>query len=442
VNLHPYQQTAVDFVLEKPKCGLFMSMGLGKTLTTLTAIQQLRDQFEIHRVLVIAPLRVAHHTWPDEIGKWDHLDLTYRVIKGPPARRHSLIKYDKSTIHIINRELVTWLVDHFGKKFPYDMVVIDESSSFKNPASKRFKALRKVVPKLNRVVELTGTPVSNGLHDIWSQCWLLDQGERLGRTLTNFRNLYFDADYMGWSYAPKAGADQKIHNKIADLYLSMSTEDYLQMPDRIDNVIEVYLPHSAKARYTELADDFILTMEAEDDIPVLSAAAKVNKMLQLANGAVYVDDTGRWDKVHDEKLDALESIVAEANGAPVLVAYSFVSDRERIKQCFKNAVDVTEPRAIEAWNAGEIQLMLGHPASCGHGLNLQAGGHTLVWFGLPWSLELYAQMNARLHRQGQGHPVMVHHIVAKDTADEQVLQALGEKNVTQKALLQAVRAAI
>ena len=440
--LHPYQQTAVDFILDRPKCGLFMSMGLGKTLTTLTAIKELHDRFQIHRVLVIAPLRVAHHTWPEEITKWDHLDLTHRVIKGLPDQRAGLVMHDRSTVHIINRELVTWLIERFGRTLPYDMVVIDESSSFKNPSSKRFKALRKVAPKLNRVVELTGTPVSNGLHDLWSQCWLLDQGERLGRTLTNFRNLYFDADYMGWSYSPKEGADEKIHAKIADVYLSMSTEDYLSMPDRIDNVIEVYLPSSARERYTELEKEFVLTMEAEDDIPVLSAAAQVNKMLQIANGAVYVDDTGRWDKVHDEKLAALESVIEEANGSPVLVAYSFVSDRERIKQCFKGVVDVTEPRAIEAWNAGEVQLMVGHSASCGHGLNLQSGGHTLVWFGLPWSLELYAQMNARLHRQGQGHPVMVHHLVASNTADEQVLQALGDKNVTQKALLQAVRAAI
>ena len=437
MNLHHYQERAANFVIDNHKCALLMSMGLGKSLSTLTAIQYLHDHFQVHRVLIIAPKRVVEHTWPNEIVKWG-FDLSFKVLNGPPAKRSAAVLHGKATVHLISRDLVTWLVDHHGKKWPYDMIVIDESSSFKNFKSRRFKSLKKVAPQSDRVVLLTGTPAPNSLMDIWTQFWLLDQGERLGKTITNFRNLYFDSDYMGWSWTLKAGAAEKIHAKVADLCLQMSAEDYLQMPDRIDNYIEVDLPDDARDIYADMERDFILSLES-GDLPILSAAALVNKLLQCSNGAVYTDDTGAWEAVHDAKLQALDSVIEESAGNPVLIAYTYQSDLERIWARYKGVVDVREAGAIDAWNAGEIQIMVAHPASAGHGLNLQQGGNTIVWFGLPWSLELYQQFNARLHRQGQDRPVIVHHIMSSGTADHQVLEALQGKHQTQAALLEAVK---
>jgi len=442
--------------------------GLGKSVTTLTAIADLYTTFEIAKVLVIAPKRVAHHTWPAEIKAWDHLgELSYTLIEGTPAERRAALAA-KDPVHIINRELVPWLVDTLGAPgagpaWAYDMVVIDESTSFKNVRSKRFKALRKVIPTIPRVVCLTGTPAPNGLLDIFGQCWLLDQGKRLGKTFSQYRARYFTPDHMAWNWTLKPGAEEKIHGKIADLCLRMSAADYLELPDRIDHTIEVELPEDAWQFYRTLEKEFVLAMSelalADGDLPVLNAAAQVNKMLQVANGAVYTDEaraTGaypsgapRYQVLHDAKLDALESIIEECAGAPVLVAYTYQSDLDRIRRRFSTrhrpVVDIRDhgakgqPSAIERWNRGQIQLLAAHPASAGHGLNLQHGGNHIVWFGLPWSLELYQQFNARLHRQGQDKPVFVYHIQAAGTVDQDVRAALDRKDTTQTALLEALK---
>lgn len=439
-KLHEYQNTMVQWIKEKPSCALFAEMGLGKSVSTLTAIADLLDTFEVGRVLVIAPLRVALHTWPNEIKNWEHTKhLSYATVCGNYGTRIHALEGNED-IHIINRENVKWLVDNLRDiKWPYDMVVIDEASSFKSSKSQRFKALKKVLPKVDRMVELTGTPASNGLLDVWAQVFLLDKGERLGKTFSGFRDRYFIGDYMGYSFEPRPGTEEKIYNKLQDICLTLSAEDYLKMPQRVDNVIPLTIPPKASNQYRELEKEFLLELEQET-VEVTSAAALTNKLLQFSNGALYTDDKGTFKAVHDTKLDALEEIIQEAAGQPILVAYNYKSDLARIRQRFPKAEHIGNAAdTIDRWNAGKVPMLLAHPASAGHGLNLQKGGNIIIWFGLNWSLELYQQFNARLHRQGQTKPVFIHHLAVTDSVDMTVLEALQGKHITQKALLDALK---
>ncbi len=443
-QLHEYQHKMIDWIMGNPECALFCEMGLGKSIATLTAVTQLLDTFEAAKVLVIAPLRVAKHTWPNEIDKWGHTrHLSYEVICGTADDRRRKLNTDVD-IHIINREMVVWLVEELFKEWPYDVVVIDESSSFKSPSSKRFKALRKVHRLFDRLIELTGTPASNGLIDLWSQIYLLDRGRRLGKTFTSYKDQFFISDYRGFRWTPRDGAPNIIQERLKNLCLSLSAKDYLKMPERIDNVVEVELPSQLRNQYRELELQFLVELE-ENTVEAVNAAVLSGKLLQFCNGAMYIGDPYLRGKgkssfeIHNLKLDALEEVIAEAAGQPVMVAHNFISDRDRIKERFPQAVDIKEHDVIERWNRKQIPLLLAHPGSAGHGLNLQEGGNIVVWFGLNWSLELYMQLNARLHRQGQKKPVFVHHLVVKDSVDETVLQALSQKCRTQKGLLDALK---
>lgn len=442
---HSYQAFAKNFIIENKKSGLFLDMGLGKTVITLTAIFDLMfDYFEIAKVLVIAPLRVAESTWDAEIEKWEHLkDLKVSKVLGTKKKRIEALK-EKADIYIINRENVKWLVDLLVKDWPFDMVVIDELSSFKSHKAGRFKALKKIRPCMKRVVGLTGTPAPNGLLDLWAQIYLLDGGERLGRTITSYRDRYFNPDkrnqHIIFSYKVKENAEEEIYEKLEDICVSMKAEDYLHMPYRINNKIAVTLPKKIKEKYKQLEKDLLLPLE-DSDIVANNAAALTNKLLQFSNGAIY-DENGDVEEVHDEKLKALDELIEAANGKPVLVFYSYKHDKDRIIKHLKNVRVLESKEDIDAWNKGEIPIMLTHPASAGHGLNLQAGGSIIVWFGLTWSLELYQQANARLHRQGQKENVIVHHIIAKGTVDEDVMRALDKKQINQEELLLAVKARI
>lgn len=437
---HSYQEYATQWILDKEKVGLLMDMGLGKTVVTLTAIQMLmHDYFDIIKVLVIAPLRVAEDTWSSETEKWDHLKyLKISKVLGSEKERVAALN-TTADIYVINRENVVWLVKHYGKNWSFDMVVIDELSSFKSPKSQRFKALRKV--KSKRIVGLTGTPAPNGLMDLWSQIYLLDGGARLGKTITGYRERYFNPDKRNqnviFSYKPKEGAKEHIYEKLKDICVSMKAEDYLKLPERIDNIIKINLSKFSIDKYKQLEKDLLLPLK-DSDIVANNAAVLTNKLLQMANGAVY-DENGDIQQIHDEKIKALEDVIEAANGKPVLIFYSYKHDRDRLKNHFK-AKELKTSKDIKSWNKGEIPIMLVHPASAGHGLNLQAGGNIIVWFGLTWSLELYQQANARLYRQGQKQNVIVHHLVAKGTMDEDVMKALQSKEVGQDALLQAVKA--
>ena len=440
---HDYQKYATKWILDKEKSGLLMDMGLGKTVVTLTAIDELINNYHcVLKVLVIAPLRVAEDTWSSELQKWDHLKhLKLSKVLGTEKIRTAALK-SKADIYVINRENVVWLVKLYGKKWPFDMVVIDELSSFKSPKSKRFKALRKVRP--SRIVGLTGTPAPNSLIDLWSQIYLLDQGERLGKTIYSYRNNFFDPDKRNqrviFSYKLKEGADVQIYDKISDICVSMKAKDYLKLPERINNIRLVQLSKVAQNKYRKLEKELLLQFE-NSDIVANTAAVLTNKLLQISNGAVY-DENGDVIEIHQEKLKALEDIIEAANGKPVLIFYAYRHDKDRIKKYFKNAKELSSSKDIAAWNNGEVEIMLAHPASAGHGLNLQAGGNIIVWFGLTWSLELYQQANARLYRQGQKQNVIIHHLVAKGTIDEDVMKVLKNKSVGQDALLKAVRARI
>lgn len=420
----------------------------GKTGITLTAVNDLMfDSFEIHRVLVVAPIRVASFSWPAEIEKWDHLEgLKYSVAVGTAAERLAALK-KPADIYLINRENVQWLVSDSGVPFDFDMVVIDELSSFKNHQTKRFKALMKVRPKVKRIVGLTGTPSSNGLMDLWAEFRLLDMGERLGRFIGQYRTSYFRPDKQNgqvvFSYKPLPGAEKQIYDKISDITISMKSTDHLQMPELVSSRYTVYLSGKEDSHYADLKKDLVLQLP-DGDITAANAASLSGKLCQMANGAIYTD-TGEVIAIHERKLDALEDIIEAANGKPVLVAYWFRHDLERITErlhklkipCSRLDTD----GSIRKWNAGEIPVALIHPASAGHGLNLQAGGNTLVWFGLTWSLELYQQTVARLWRQGQqSETVVVQHIITKGTIDEQIMKALSEKDTTQAALIDAVKA--
>ena len=439
---HDYQTYATNFILQHPISAVFLDMGLGKSVITLTAIFDLvLDSFLIRKVLVIAPLRVARDTWPFEIEKWDHLkDLTYSVAIGTEQERKFALMRNVD-VYIINRENVDWLVNKSGLPFDFDMVVVDELSSFKAYSSKRFKALRRVRPKVKRIVGLTGTPSSNGLMDLWAEIGILDMGQRLGRFITHYRNKFFTPEKRNqlvvFSYKPLPGAEDEIYRRISDITISMKNTDYLNMPECVVNEISVRLSDKEKKVYDTMKRDLAFSLEGQE-IDAGSAASLSNKLLQMANGAVYADD-GSVAKIHDRKLDALEDVIEAANGKPVLIAYWYKHDLERILQRFP-AEKLDSSDSIKRWNDGEIQLAVIHPASAGHGLNLQAGGSTLVWFGLTWSLELYQQTNARLWRQGQKDTVVIHHIITKGTIDEQVMQALRLKDKTQTALIDAVKA--
>ena len=439
---HNYQTYATEFILEHAESAVFLDMGLGKSVITLTAIRELcLDRYEVSKVLVIAPLRVARDTWSTEIKKWDHLKgLTYSVVIGSVTERKEALK-KKAHIYLINRENVSWLIEDSGHPFDFDMVVIDELSSFKSYQAKRFRSLLKVRPKVKRIVGLTGTPSSNGLMDLWAEFRVLDLGKRLGRFITHYRNNYFQPDKRNgmviYSYKPLPGAEDAIYEQISDMTISMKAVDHLNMPECIFNEVRVTLSDTEKDKYDTLRDDLILSIGGSE-IDAANAASLSNKLSQMANGAVYRADQS-VQEIHDHKLDALEDLIEASNGKPVLVAYWFKHDLERIKARFK-VREIRSSKDIIDWNDGKIPVAVIHPASAGHGLNLQAGGSTLIWFGLTWSLELYQQTNARLWRQGQkSETVVIHHIVTEDTIDELILKALHRKEKTQNALIDAVR---
>lgn len=440
---HNYQAFAINYIETHPIAAVLLDMGLGKTVISLTAIADLLfDSFEAHRILVVAPLRVARDTWPAEIAKWEHLQhLTYAVCVGTPKERRAALMAE-ADITILNRENLGWLIDSSGFDFDYDMVIIDELSSFKNHKSKRFQSLMKVRPKVKRIIGLTGTPSSNGLMDLWAEFKLLDFGERLGRFITHYRNNYFIPDKRNgeiiYSYKPMPYAEDAIYRRISDITISMKSTDHLQMPELITSQYEVQLSEEEEKRYEELKADFILELP-EGEITAANVASLTGKLSQLANGAIY-DDDGNIIEFHDRKLDALEDLIEAANGKPLLVAYWFKHDLQRIKKRF-DVREIKSSKDITDWNNGDIPVAVIHPASAGHGLNLQAGGSTLIWFGLTWSLELYQQTNARLWRQGQtSGTVVIEHIITKGTIDERILKALSLKEVTQNALIDAVKA--
>jgi len=439
---HNYQTYATDFILEHPEAAVFLDMGLGKSVITLTALLELcLDRFEISKVLVIAPLRVARDTWSTEIHKWDHLKhFTYSVVIGSVSERKAALK-KKAHIYLINRENVSWLVEESGFTFDFDMVVNDELSSFKSYQAKRFRSLLKVRPMIKRIVGLTGTPSSNGLMDLWAEFRVLDLGKRLGRFITHYRNTYFQPDKKNgmviYSYKPLPGAEEAIYSKISDMTISMKAVDHLDMPECVFNEVKVSLTDAEKSKYDTLRDELILSI-GENEIDASNAASLSNKLSQMANGAVYGE--GKYvHSIHDHKLDALEDLIEASNGKPVLVAYWFKHDLDRIKARFK-VREIKTSNDITDWNNGKIPIAVIHPASAGHGLNLQAGGFTLIWFGLTWSLELYQQTNARLWRQGQkSATVVIHHIVTEGTIDELILKALNKKEKSQNSLIDAVR---
>lgn len=439
---HNYQRYATDFIINHPVSAVLLEMGLGKSVISLSAINELMlDYFDVSRTLVIAPLRVANSTWPDEIKKWDHLKhLNYSVVIGSEKERLDALK-KPAHIYLINRENVDWLITKSGIPWKFDMVVIDELSSFKSYQAKRFKSLLKVRPKLKRIVGLTGTPSSNGLMDLWAEFRLLDMGERLGRYITYYRQNFFIPDkrnqQMIFSYKPKDGAEKKIYSLISDITISMKSKDFLKMPECVMNEVIVTLSDKEQKLYDSLKQDMVLSLE-ENEIDAINAAALSNKLLQMSNGAVYNDDKESLH-IHDRKLDALEDLIEGANGKPVLVAYWFKHDLEKIKDRF-DVREIKSAKDISDWNEGKIPVALIHPASAGHGLNLQAGGSTLIWFGLTWSLELYQQTNARLYRQGQDSTVVIHHILTKGTIDEDVMKVLKAKEKIQDALIDSVKA--
>ena len=440
---HDYQQYAIRYIEKHPIAAVLLDMGLGKTSITLTALADLLfDSFEVHKVLVIAPLRVARTTWSDEIQKWEHLSiLQYAIAVGTEDERLSAMK-SQADIYIINRENVQWLIEKSGIAFDFDMVVVDELSSFKNWQSKRFKSFMKARPKVKRIVGLTGTPSSNGLMDLFAEFKLLDMGARLGRFIGQYRTAFFAPDKRNgqiiYSYKPLPGAEDAIYQKISDITISMKSTDHLKMPELVSTEYEVQLSDSERSRYEDLKQELILQLP-DGEVTAANAASLTGKLSQLANGAIYAD-TGEVIEFHDRKLDALEDIIEAANEKSLLVAYWFRHDLSRIKNRF-NVREIKTSRDIADWNAGKIPVAVIHPASAGHGLNLQAGGSTLVWFGLTWSLELYQQTNARLWRQGQeSGTVVIQHIITKGTIDERIVKALSKKEMTQTALIDAVKA--
>ncbi len=441
---HFYQTYVKEFILSHKEAAIFLDCGLGKTVVTLTALEELlHDFFEIGKVLVIAPLRVARDTWPSEIAKWEHTkNIRASVVMGTAKERTAaLLKH--AEVYIINRENVKWLIEESNMPMDFDMIVIDELSSFKSYQAKRFRALMKLRPSVKRIVGLTGTPSANGLMDLWAEFRILDMGKRLGRFISHYRDAYFLPDkrnqQMVFSYKLREGAEDAIYRRIEDITVSMRAREYLKMPALISNIVPVALDARERKLYDDMKRDMVIAVENEE-IDAVSAAALSNKLLQMANGAVYADGR-KVIRLHDRKLDALEDLAESANGKSVLIVYWYKHDLERI-QSRLSVREIRSSEDIEAWNAGEILLGVIHPASAGLGLNLQFGGSTLVWFGLTWSLELYQQTNARLYRQGQKDTVVIHHIVAAGTMDEKVMEALEHKDKTQAALIDAVKAEV
>ncbi|TCS78513.1 SNF2 domain-containing protein [Muricomes intestini] len=444
---HDYQEYASEKIIELPETGLFLDMGLGKTVTTLTAIDELMfDRFEVSRVLVIAPKRVAEDTWTTETEKWDHLQhLKISRVLGTQKDRIEALQTE-ADIYVINRENVVWLVEQYRKDWPFDMVVVDELSSFKSNKAKRFKALKRVRPLIKRFVGLTGTPTPNGLLDLWPQMYLIDRGERLGKTISSYRDRYFypgkSNGHVVYTYELKTGAGDAIQNRIADICISMKAGDYLKMPELTVNDIPVRLSGPEMATYKELEREKLMEVDGLQ-ITALTAATVYNKLLQMANGSVY-SDMGDPVEIHQRKLEALEEILDTANGQPVLIFYNYRHDYDQLMRKFKKYDPQTlkGQSDIRSWNDGRIQLLLAQPASMGHGLNLQAGGHIIVWYGLNWSLELYQQANARLYRQGQKKGVIIHRLITLGTVDEDVIQRLENKDATQESLMQSLKARI
>lgn len=437
-NLHPYQEKAVQFVKDNPKAALWIDMGLGKTVSTLTALSELKRDNQIRKTLIVAPLRVATHTWPTEIATWSHIDMRYTVIAGKSAAKRSEALDEDTDLHIINRENIPWLVEQFGQRWPYDCVVIDESSSFKSHTSKRWKSLRKVIGKIKRMIQLTGTPAPNALLELWPQMYLLDKGDRLensrGKFLSKYCTLVGNPQWNQWAVKPDRA--DAIHKAVSDVVLRMKADDYIDLPERIDINVPVVLPAKARKTYEDMKRDFLVAYDGGEILSV-NAAVQINKLLQISNGNLYTED-GDFLNIHSAKLDALREIVDSTN-EPLLVAYSYKSDLEILMREFPEAVVIDNDNAVlDKWNNGDIPILLAHPASAGHGLNLQKGGSLIVWYGLSWSLELYQQFNARLHRQGQTKPVRVLHILADNTADDAVLTVLAEKEGVQDKLLRVV----
>ncbi len=448
---HKYQLTAINHVINVPKCGLFLDMGLGKTVSTLTAIKELKyNRFQVNKVLIIAPKKVAEGTWSKEKDKWNHTkDFRVSLVLGSQQKRIKALSVN-ADLYIINRENIPWLVDYLRNDWYFDTVVIDESSSFKNSRSKRFKALKMVLPKINRLIELTGTPSPNGVEDLWAQIYLLDQGTRLEKYITHFRAKYMEPNKRNRSqifdYKIKDGVYDSIINKISDICISMKSEDYLELPDLSYNEIPVILNDKARRDYDKMERDFVLELEgAEDEITAVNAAALSNKLLQISNGAVY-DSTGIYTEVHDAKIEAFLELVERLQGKSLLVFYNFQHDRDRIKRALeKSDLVVKELKTTQDeddWNAGKIDILLTHPASAAYGLNLQEGGNHVCWFGLSWNLEHYQQANKRLHRQGQKEKVIIHHLVTQGTRDEDVMRALDNKAGVQEKIMQSLKARI
>lgn len=447
-NPHDYQRYATEYIESHPAAAVFLDMGLGKTSITLTALNNLLfDYFAVHRILVVAPLRVARNTWSDEIEKWEHLhNLTFAIAVGSEKERLEALK-KQADITMINRENLQWLIEKSGQPFEYDMVVIDELSSFKNHQAKRFKALMKVRPKVKRIVGLTGTPSSNGLIDLFAEFRILDMGMRLGRFIGQYRNTYFKPDKVNgpivYSYKPLPGAEDAIYEKISDITISMKAADHLKMPELVNTKYMVHLSEKEKKKYEDMKAELVLALP-EGEITAANAASLSGKLSQMANGAVYADDESILP-IHDRKLDALEDIIESANGKPILIAYWFKHDIMRIEQRLTEKKipfqKLDSDASMKKWNRGELPVALIHPASAGHGLNLQSGGSTIVWFGITWSLELYQQTVARLYRQGQSSgTVTVIHILTEGTVDEKIMKALADKDSTQSALIDAVKA--
>lgn len=448
---HKYQLTAINHVINVPKCGLFLDMGLGKTVSTLTAIKELKyNRFQVNKVLIIAPKKVAEGTWSKEKDKWNHTkDFRVSLVLGSQQKRIKALSVN-ADLYIINRENIPWLVDYLRNDWYFDTVVIDESSSFKNSRSKRFKALKMVLPKINRLIELTGTPSPNGVEDLWAQIYLLDQGTRLEKYITHFRAKYMEPNKRNRSqifdYKIKDGVYDSIINKISDICISMKSEDYLELPDLSYNEIPVILNDKARRDYDKMERDFVLELEsAEDEITAVNAAALSNKLLQISNGAVY-DSSGIYTEVHDAKIEAFLELVERLQGKSLLVFYNFQHDRDRIKRALeKSDLVVKELKTTQDeddWNAGKIDILLTHPASAAYGLNLQEGGNHVCWFGLSWNLEHYQQANKRLHRQGQKEKVIIHHLVTQGTRDGDVMRALDNKAGVQEEIMQSLKARI
>ena len=450
-DLHKYQKVCVEHIISHPFCGVFLDMGLGKTISTLTAIEELKyDYCEIDTVLVIAPKRVAETVWEEEAKKWDHTKhLTFSKIIGTERQRLAALKV-KADVHIISRDNIAWLCSLYAAKLPYDMLVIDELSSFKAHQTQRFKSLRLARPWFKRVVGLTGTPAPNGLINLWSQMYLIDRGERLEKTISAYRSRYFrpgaSNGYVVYSYNLLSDSERLIQERIKDICISMRAEDYLEMPERIDNFVRVTMPNKLMDAYKKFEQENVITLaneieEGATTVNAVNAAALSNKLLQFANGAMY-DENKNVVPIHDLKLEALKEIIEAADGKPVLVAWTYQFDRDRIKNYFRSMAprELKTAEDINDWNAGKVQLMLAHPASAGHGINLQAGGNIIVWYGLTWSLELYQQFNARLYRQGQKQRTIIHHIVTSGTHDEDVVKALKSKDKTQNNLMNSIKA--